>query len=296
MNIPNKQEIHPCADTLKTWLAARKPEHTVARLSFPGFFSDTDHSKDANWFYFAVFGELAGLFMTIYGGLRSGGIFALIAILLVVTFIICDIAFAKLLHRLEGERCKLRSLKLVAKSDSVTEQLKIEDKLKRGETIDLILKTLIFLIALIKVFGIIILGIFNILSLYIPFAIIFILVAYVHIKHTGYFLAYRSAENSIAADYDVFRKGTHYKSLNTSEPVITPSPLGNLPIKHNPHEIVITNELGKEYMINAVGVLTDEEILGLISGQQDPNKIELFKACRKLQLEILSKQPKISKS
>ncbi len=295
MNIPHKGEFQPSSDSLKAWLATRKPEHNVAGTTYPGFFSDTDFSKDAAWFYFAFIGELVGLGMTIYGGAQSGGLFFVIAVVIVTSFIICDFAFAKLLHKREALKCELRSRKMVTDTQTV---YKIEEELKQGKLVEFILKTCIILIALIKVFGIILLGVFNAFTLYIPFAIIFILIAYVHINHTGYYFAYRNAENSILNDCDLFRREGHYKALSINHPFDVDTRLEQMPIKYHPHEIIENMETTdnlKDYKIKALGVLADDEIYGLMASQNEGNQIKIFKACRRAQLQILNMQPSISK-
>jgi hypothetical protein len=69
--------------------------------------------------------------------------------------------------------------------------------------------------------------------------------------------------------------------------------LRNIPIKYNPHEIIYDPDPKQSkdgeyyYVVKTKGVLTDNDIVNLITGQTDGNKMLLFKKCRQLQLESI---------
>ena len=106
MQIPDKSDFQPSAETLKKWLSTRKPTLNVGGVTMPGFFSDTGNSSDTGWFYVALFGELVGLLATLYGGMKSGGIFLILAALAILMFIFCDFFFAVKLHRKKAKECE----------------------------------------------------------------------------------------------------------------------------------------------------------------------------------------------
>lgn len=284
MYIPDKSDYQPSAQTLNMWLATRKPTLAVGGVSMPGFFSDTGNSSDTGWFFVGLSGEMAGLVTTIYGGWKSGGIFLSLAILAIVMFIFCDFFFAKKLHRNKAKECTLRSKKLLKKDVKGT--LELENELAKGKYVDFLLQAGIFCIALVKIVGILLLGVFNNIILYVPFAIIYLIVAYVHLSHTWYYVAYLGTQNAIEREHKMFGNG-QFDAKEPDQTVETPKALRKMPIKHNPHEILADGNETNKYVIKTKGVLTDEDIKNLISGQEDPNKIELFRACRKLQLENL---------
>lgn len=284
MTIPDKADFRPSAETLRKWLATRKPAIQVGGVQMPGFFNDAGNGSDAAWVYVAVLGEFIGLLATVYAGIRGGGIFLFFAILTILMFVFCDFFFAQKLHRNEAYKTELKTCKLLEKDEDKARIAAINIELRKGNFLNFLLQTGIILIALIKVFGIVILGLFNHPLLYIPFAIIYLIVAYVHLKHTGYFMAYFATERSIEKEHRMFATGRH-KAQTTHEPIRTKSELSNIPIKHVPHEIVKDESEPLTYRINARGILTDSDIVSLITGQDDANKIALFKACRKLQLE-----------
>jgi hypothetical protein len=170
-----------------------------------------------------------------------------------------------------------------------SELLALQQQLDNGKFADFFYQFCIIFIAIIKVFGIILLEVFNNFILYMPFAVIYLIVAYVHLKHTGYYFAYTGTESAIAKEYKKFAHDG-YKAKIHSQPIETKTPIRNTPIKHNPHEIIQDGQKPNNYLLKTKGILTDDDIINLISGQDDDNKIALFKACRKHQMENLLTQ------
>lgn len=298
MNIQDRNVFQPSSNALNQWLSTRKPEHVIAGYNAPGFFHDIDYSKDASWFAFAMVGEIIGFILTILGGMRSGGIFLIIAVTTVIVFIILDIAFARLLHQDKAEKCKIRSLKILLPDNdqkSVSKRNQYDLQLKSGKSRKFFLCFLIILIALAKAAGIILLGVFNSLVIYIPIIVIFFLIAFAHINYTGYFLAYKQTQDTINREHKEFAMTDDKHRTQVLEHTIkTINPLNfannSTEIVHGTHKIYrkSSNQDGNEYTIRVNGVLTDSDVLALISNQNQSNQIELFRACRQLQLTILS--------
>lgn len=281
MYIPDKAEFRPSNETLNKWLATRKPDLMVGGATQPGFFSDTGNASDSWWLFLGCIGELVGFLTTVYAGLIFGGVYLLLAALGIFLFIICDFVFARWLHRNKALECRLRSEKNV--TENTKHAVGLQNRLDEGKFVDFLLRTGIITIALVKTAGIIVLGVFGNLFLYIPFLIIYLIVAYVHLNHTGYYFAYWSTERSIQKEHR--RYGSDgFDAREVREPLKTLVPLRDPPLKHNPH-VIEMNGTANEYMIKAKGVLTDDDILNLIAGQDPENKQSVFRACRRLQLE-----------
>jgi hypothetical protein len=286
MLIKDKSDFQPSTESLEKWLSTRKSSINVGGVSMPQFFSDTGNSADSAWFYIACIGELVGLVVTIWGGIKNGGIFLIFATLSIVMFVFCDFFFAILLHRKKATICKTQTLILLKDDSKKSSLAKLDLDLKKGQFSDFLLVAGIILFALFKVIGVVLLGVFNNLILYLPIAIVYFIVAYIHIMHTGYYFAFRSTQNQIDKDFYEFAHGQHQaKSFN--QPVSLPNPLKNMPIRHNPHEIVSNPAYADDlhYLIKAKGILTDDDIINLLDGQEGQDKIPLFKACRQLQVE-----------
>jgi len=291
MTIPDKSHFQPSAETLKKWLATRKPTIQIGGFPMSGFFSDTGNSSDTNWFWVSVIGEIIGLITIVYGGASAGDQFVLLAIFGVIMFVFCDFFFAQKLHRNKKVQCEFESQMLLQNDNNRSKIAALKLELGKGKFLDFLLQFGIILIALVKVLAIVFLGVFNSVILYIPFIIIFLIVAYVHINHTGHYFAYVSTQKAINREYAMFAGGA-YVAKTPSQLVSTPMKLRDFPIKHNPHEIIEDTQKhdGNNYIIKTRGVLTDEDIVNLITGQEDANKIELFRACRKHQLENIEGQ------
>lgn len=285
MYIPDKSEFQPSDEALNKWLATRKPTLRVGGVLMPGFFSDIGNSGDTGWFTVGLIGELAGLIVTVWGGINSGGIILVFAIIAIVMFVFLDYVCAVKLHRNKALECRLLSESLLT-TENVRTSVRLDNERREGRFVDFLLGTAIIVIALFKTVGVVFLGLFNNLILYVPFAVLYLIVAYVHIRYTGYYFAYRSTERAIEREHHAFGSGDQFAAKRINERFATPTALTGIPIKHNPHSIE-NNGGANEYVIKTTGVLTDDDILGLIAGQDDTSKIALFKAARKLQLENL---------
>jgi hypothetical protein len=305
MTIPDKAVFQPSAEALEMWLATRKPSLVVGGTSVPGLLSDAGNSSDTAWFFLGLLGEVLGLITLILGGAINGGVFLPLAMSAAAAFVCCNYCFAVLLHRREGLRCRLRAQKGLEANPA--EIVRLSNELSRGKLLDFFLKAGIGLIVLVKILGILLLGVFSSIVLYVPFLVIYIVVAYVHVQHTGYCLAYRLTERRFASEYKRFEmarrkpiamEDRHFRTGSFEfEPkdwfstVVTPSPLLGIPIRHIPHAIVQGEEPGScaenRYEIRAHGVLTDDDVLSLVSGQSDVNQVVLLNVCRKIQLKML---------
>lgn len=308
MDIPKNSDFQPTAETLNTWLATRKPRLRVGGSIMPGLFSDTGGSMDFNWLLVAILGEIVGFVTVVGGGISFGGQFATVAILGSIMFIFLDFFFAKKLHRNKGKHCWLESRLVLERDENERIIAQLEKELKKGRLWDYFFMVGIILIAILKVLAIFALGVFNSLILYFPIFIIFLIVGYVHINHTWYYVSYKVFHNRVAKDFSEYSdssrsKGDKYKAREVDQIVGTPYKLRNLPIRHFSHEIIEAKEGDTEigslesidngnenkkrylYQIKTKGVLEDDDIMALISDQITENRIELFKACRKIQLD-----------
>lgn len=286
MIIKDKSDFQPSTESLEKWLSTRKKSINVGGVSIPNFFSDTGNSADSNWFFIACIGEVLGLIITIYGGFKNGGIYIIFATLSIIMFVFCDFFFAILLHRRKSTICKTQTLILLTDDSKKDELARLDLDLEKGKFADFLLILGIILFAVFKVVGVFLLVVFgNVLILYIPIAIVYFIVAYIHIMHTGYYFAYRATQKRIDKDYKEFTKG-HHKAEKFSLPVALTNKLRKMPIRNNPHEIVLNPAYDDDlhYLIKVEGILTDKDITDLLDGQEGQDKIPLFKACRQLQV------------
>lgn len=188
-------EIIPSDETIKRWMYTRKlskHEHRViGEFSFPGFFTVQGFKTDFVLFWIAIIIEVAFL---VFIGLSVGfdPLFSVIAFGLVVADITC--AF---FHRHgQPELCKAQlelavieyrvRKNLGAYDTDIIKQNKLISRLK-GHWVRRLCEVVIVSIAIVKIVSV---------SLFLPgigalitASILFLLVAYVHIFHTGYYVS-----------------------------------------------------------------------------------------------------------
>lgn len=281
--IPNRFNYEPPHATTRKWPACpQRGTLRVSRVEMPPLFSDDGIFTDGIWFMVAFIGEVVGLVITIWGGANSGGAIFIFATITVIMFVFCDIFFAIKLHRNVGRNNKLKSMLILENNPVLRAQYQAE--MKEGRLGDTMYQLGIILIAIIKLVGIALLGIFATLVLYLPFLIIYAIVAYVHIKHTGYFFAEVTTQKLIDRGYN---RGFAVNGANPAQErhgAFNTTALLNLPITSGNHSITLIDAGTFSYAINTLGVLLDEDITTFIIGQTRMNQTEIFNACRDHQI------------
>lgn len=289
MIIPDKKDFQPSNDALNYWLATRKKVKTLAGKDIMPLFTDTDFENDKNWYYIAIGLELMGLLATIYGGARSGGIFAIIAIIVVVAFMFIDFVWiAPQLHKNVGvNNYRKAKIQVLNSKNDIQQIRKLEDEIKKGKGYFYFLVFLLVLMAFIKTMAIVLLGTFDSMIIYIAFFALFLIIVYAHVYKTRYYLAYQKTSKQINSDYSLFKDERGHKSKEISKTFSTEKALRGLPIQVEPHYIKETNNDSDNfsYELTVKGVLNDEELFQLCSNQEKIETIILFKTGRNLQLE-----------
>jgi hypothetical protein len=282
--IPNRFEFEPDSDALKQWLSTRKKKLQVANMSIPGLFTDTRFDVDQSWFLLAMFGELIGIVLTIYGGYASGGMFLLISIVIVFGLLFIDIFCAIKLHRNVGRHCWIDSYIYLNGEEEPEERNRLLFEKEKNKPLNFILIGLIFLVILIKIAAVVLLGVFNNILIYIPILALYLVVGYVHIYHTGYWLAHRKTSKMFRKQFE--NNGNN--AIQKSQPFSTKNKLRNIPIINGEHRIEVDNTVNEKtntfnYLLTTKGILRDEDIQLLITGQENLQRIEIAEACRKHQ-------------
>jgi membrane protein YdbS with pleckstrin-like domain len=294
MRITDKNLFQPSNDALNDWLSTRKKVQQLAKKDIMPLFTDTDYTNDKKWWWIALSLELLGLLATIYGGLRSGGTFAIIAILVVVVFLFIDFVWiAPQLHKNEGVNNYRRAKSQILNKKSDNRQIrKLEDEINRGKGYRYFLIFLLVFMALIKTGAIILLGAFDSMIVYIAFLAIFLIIVYAHIYKTRYAIAYDKTQKQIDKDYHFYKNETSNQAKSYEQNFNTKVALEGVVINQpkivEMHNIEMIGESNGTYLyrLNIKGVLTDDELLHqLCNNQEDSNALKIFLAGRKLQLE-----------
>lgn len=277
------------------WLATRK--ENIQGTEHPGFFQTVNFSTDRNWVIMATFIEIVAIIVTIQGGLVRGGTYLIIAIAAVLLFVFFDYIGAKLHHspisKKQEYRCKLA---LVEDLQNSNESIGIRDELNRKSQKKTGGIVLIVFSAILKLVALFLLGTMGFIFLGIM-VVLYVLAVYIHLNHTGYFLAEMSVRKQIGKQHSLWReyirlisigkkeklfnhKGEEYlikedlpqRNTYTSTDVLWDHRIEeNEVLNYGKHSIsFIRKENGNNiYEINTLGILTDTDVRGILnSGNQ----------------------------
>ena len=298
-------QFEPSRKAILSWLSCRQNDLFIAGTQIPSLLGKKRNISDSIWFIIALLGELITWFtfsiLLLKYDIKTYDIDGieivdtqpnLLLLLLFLIIIFCDFFFAIRLHRNVGEKRRRKcEFNLINNNNPSAVNIAqfnygMQFDINNERFVDLLYKLGLIFIAFIKITGLFLSGIFYTFLFYLPVVIVHFVVAYIHIKHTGYFLAQKTTNKLIKEEYKVYID----KGLNAAQARIQHFTTRNklyLPIKNKCHEIVETdlNSTGYyTYELIVQGLLTDEDIIGLIVAQSPENKIEIFKVCREFQL------------
>lgn len=307
-----KRKFEPSSASKKKWLFTRKVKNDQG---LPGLFSTSDFNLDIMMFLAVLVLEALGLlFLQIEGGIHPA---------IVVILLLFDFVFASFLHMHEAKVCEGKNAKFLLVHMEETPQY-IENENEEGlderhfELQNLLnnlskipkfrylFQFLIIVVALIKIY--LFYYLFGIpLNDFIGVGVMvtYLIVAYLHINHTGFFFAEIYTNTFIKKDKSKFdktgsglenlflirQKREYYfewdrklKEFNLELP------------NRATHELVkvkdLENDKGFGYMFKSYGVLTDTELQTFISKQvRASEKICVAVNGLRHQMEILNSEP-----
>jgi len=286
----------PDHSTLESWLSTRK----TARGKHIGIFQTHDYSKDNSRFWIAMFGEVVGGLLLLYGlfafyggsGLYTIGISA--AVILGVAF---DYLLALQLHRNIGFFRYVNTFKNInnrnQNSEAINAELyKINKEITKPKhlIIDISCKTLLYVVGLFK--AILFVELFGSFIqqpiVYVACAIGYLLIAFIHIKHTGYRHAeivfqkkYSKCTDNWSKENGDDRSSHKYRILSvekfgpeaysqhnfTADGIdIKEIDLGNVKVEKN----------GNQYVVKYLGLIFDDEIDQIRAKQSDSKAKDLI--------------------
>jgi hypothetical protein len=277
-------EFMPSSEYRELYRATRKiPRVFPAGFSMPGYFNTDCYSKDKNWFILAIFIELLAFYLTITGGLNRGGEWGYIAFLTAIFFIVLDIVGAQMLHNRASEKTKFLSLATVTRDPIASEGFQKKATEINGRQV--IGVVLIIFSAFLKYFALFLLGSFR-LSVLSVIILLYLIVIYVHVYHSGFFFAEWKRQNLLNKEHDMFRieqmqiaQGKPIQAKFQAQTIVggnsEPSNLrlntSNGIIRHDGHELIETiapNGL-YSYTMKTKGILSDDQIVAFTQNQND---------------------------
>ncbi len=289
----NPDQFQPKTSSVAKWLSTRKKGND----NKPGIFETVDYSRDRNWSYFALLIELAAFYFTFGGAYElyqtSGDIWVVVqALIVVILFVVLDFLGIMLHGQDKPQKVINQSLYLVTQNPNI--KLQIYNSLKATTWREFIGFLLLSLSAVLKIFALWFFFQRANLSFLIVFSILYIAVIYIHSVHTVYwwpaFKLDRSIKKQLRIFNELFDKGLLTDPSNTvSNQISFPfsssyiMSTGSIQTCANGRINVVSNGNGN-YILNAKGILWDENIV-LLTSQWDQKYVDdLIKACITVQL------------
>ena len=293
-NIPDRFHFEPDNDALSLWLYTRKTEKHHGMINSPGFFS-TQAGSDQFFFIMALILELVGMSLLIINGLKLGDSqFAIIAIVGALGLFIADLFFAYKLHRNHGHKTFYKNVQRITEKD--IDIARIQEALKRGKIGNVFLILGIILIAIVKFFGITLLGTFDHLAIKLSLFIMFSFIVYAHVNHTGYFLYEWLTKRKFKKQHQLWSSSVGKNDrLEAKERVHRFDSDIKLDIESeeegisaNGHKIVSVNAQEKKgkyaYKLITKGILIDEDIPVFLNGMNREQKSLVITECLRHQV------------
>jgi hypothetical protein len=298
--IPDPHRYVPDKNALTNWLYTRKTDRLYGMNDTTGFFSTYEYPKDLAFFQMAMGLEVAGILLFIYNGLMLGdSLFAVIAIIGAVALSAGDVLFAYRLHRNHQRKCLARFKLRIIRDDGLRHV--IQDEMKAGKFVDVLLTLGIILIAVVKMFGIVLLGTFDHVAIYVFLVLMFGFIVYVHLRHTGYAIYGWLTERTFKKQLALLNRGDNAFATQPDNPFRhyfesavnlfdgagdTQSLMAN-PLHHIERVPPMTNAAqAHSYQIVSKGILMDRDIAAFTqrNGLHADQITVISRECMKLQL------------
>ena len=289
---PNERQFMPSRDALLMWLRTRKTDEKT-KPTISGLFETVNFATDAGWTMLAILVEFGALFLTLYGafGLYSQnenvGVLVLSAVA-VVLFISFDV-IGVLLHASDRESKVLanRELRLSPDKHRKRELVSVISKITNREFFGVVF---LFLSAIIKVGAIMLLG-FSAANLYVTVVILmlYFIVVYVHVYHTGYWLSARRTSKMLKREESEWSANEDREIAQPQRFIFHSSkPMEKSNFQLNRQEINFLNEKQEPN-----GCFWDEDIVKLAGAFDTRSDFfrALIDACMRLQLIQLGRLP-----
>lgn len=279
---PDPVNFKPSQEAMLKWLNTRKPSDND---QVPGLFTTVKFSSDQSWTIIAALIELMALGLTLYGAIslyqqneNTANLFG--AIVAVVLFIAFDV-IGVLLHGGDRSQKVVNRSKVKISKDPAAKQILIAEakKITNKEffgVLFLVLSAIIKIAAFALLFG----AINATIPMFIVLFLFYIVVVYIHVTHTGYWLSARQVAKRFRREYNEYVQG---KIMGTSENVpllkdrkvfSSPNSLpGGASEFQNGRQKVVFIEKNEDEHGNASftlalesrGVMWDEDVVSLLS-------------------------------
>ena len=277
--------FEPSKDAKNLWLKTRKSELEFGKLKLPGFFITSNFVNDKRLFWLAVMAELYGLYV-LYN-LLPQPLFALL-------FFVVDFILAFFSHILKGKLClAINKKKLAENGDSFTpnktstwELDKQSSKIIKIKLYEFIFYFLIIVLAIVKIKSFLDYSSQVVIAQKAFIWIVYIFCAYVHIKHTGFYIHEILFRFKIKKERkDLLNTPTNIEHLQRVE-ICRPFELPNN-LSYRPAQVDKSYIDCERKILYSWGILQDNTMAQIISSQDKEIQEKLALELRKHQLDIL---------
>ena len=279
---PDPANFKPSQESMLKWLNTRKPRGDD---QVPGLFTTVRFSSDQSWTIIAFLIELMALGLTIYGALslyqqnqnRANLFVAIIAVVLFVAFDVIGV----LLHGSDRSKKVENRSKIKITNNPAAKKILIHEsnRITNKEAFGILF---LVLSAIIKIAAVqVLLGVIQAtLPIFIVLFLFYVVVVYIHVAHTGYWLSARLVSKRFKNEYNDYVQGQMMGtgtsgSLPMDRKVFTsPNSLpGGANEFQNGRQKVVFIEKAEDVHGNASftlalesrGVMWDEDVVSLLS-------------------------------
>jgi hypothetical protein len=294
-SFPKRSELSPKSESLMSYTETQKTKLQITPgYGLPGLNISVNHDRNAFWFKVAMFGELLGLLLTIWGGVSYGDVGLGIAVILVVAlFIVADWFIARLrISTNNGIICLNENLKesySPPKGDA-EKMHKIEQcnvKIAKAKQSNTILTICLFLMACVKTLALFFVGsVFGSTIFVIAMGVYFLIIAYIHSTISPYYFGYIKTKSNFNTDYN---NEYSLPAEKMSRPFMLQADLSNdfLSKKNVDNAVfIISTGNAHEYLIKTKSIIYDDDIKLLIGGFGEDDQKVIAKACHELQCRM----------
>jgi len=291
-NFPQRDVYSPTAESLKYYAESKKKELQITTdFVLPGLNVSVDHDKHKFWFGVAMFGEVLGFILTVWGGLSYGDpAIGIGAIIVVFLFIVADWFIARLrISANNGIICLSENKKFI-NTPTNGDALKIKtiedcnNAIKSAKFNNNVMAFLLYFMAALKTFALFFVGsVFGSSLFAIAMGIYFIIIAYIHSAITPYYFGYTKTKDAFDADFHAKHSLAHRKK---SQPfTLRKLENGNGYEKNIANAVFLAKSGGnEEYQVETTGIIYDQDISILVGGLIPEDQKKVARACHEIQL------------
>jgi hypothetical protein len=258
----------PSPAALKAWFSTRKNNSPF----YPGVFDTVGYSGDLAWTLIALFIELLASGVTLYGGLKTSFTYAILCVVIVVLFLGLDIIGVMLHKSKQADKCIHRNSAFVSKNPPViAKHTELASRVSITEFLGILLivfSAALKILGLVMFFisgkskGVVIIGLGTLL---------YIVVIYIHLTHTGYLISALSANRFFKREFnawsDKLTKGQIISSpqintitFNSAGMMIGPNPINS---GRQVFTLIGSSQGINQYTLETRGLLWDQDLINL---------------------------------